>query len=296
MGKNKSHKNDNPKQRRIQQCVGTGKGNRPPDVRLVQCLLNIDRNRQAAGTTAPLLKISGKLDKETQDAINLFQTTAVGIAEPGRISPGDATITALWSALPALPTTDYETPAWLAKAKKEEKDKVAEVADGKTPDYSTNNPRVLAYLDSFAGLAKSEYKVAGKDEAGHKLKDAKGRPIMVGTGHMMNTVEDTPWCAAFVNWCLKEAGITPRGPDARAKSWREWGTYAAGNPAGAICVIEREPFGDSGSGFHIGFLVQGRAEDGYVALLGGNQDNKVCIKWFVGIEPKKITTRWPPGA
>jgi hypothetical protein len=54
---------------------------------------------------------------------------------------------------------------------------------------------------------------------------------------------------------------------------------------GNICVIQREPFNDSSTGSHVGFFIGGDPRDGYVALLGGNQNNSVCRKWFVGIEP-----------
>jgi hypothetical protein len=63
--------------------------------------------------------------------------------------------------------------------------------------------------------------------------------------------------------------------------------------AGNICVIQREPFNDSSSGWHVGFYLGGDRREGYVALLGGNQNNSVCRKWFMGIDPLKIWQRWP---
>jgi hypothetical protein len=62
---------------------------------------------------------------------------------------------------------------------------------------------------------------------------------------------------------------------------------------GSICVIKREPFNDSSTGSHVGFYIAGDPREGYVALLGGNQNNSVCRKWFVGVEPSKIWQRWP---
>ena len=58
-----------------------------------------------------------------------------------------------------------------------------------------------------------------------------------------------------------------------------------------IALIQREPFGDSGSGWHVGFFLAGDPKAGYVALLGGNQRNRVCRRWFVGLIDS--AQRWP---
>lgn len=107
---------------------------------------------------------------------------------------------------------------------------------------------------------------------------------------MLSQVDETAWCACFVNWCLVQAGETPQ-EGAGAQTYSSYGKM---NPhTGAICVIRREPFNDSSSGSHVGFFIGGEPKEGYVALLGGNQNNSVCRKWFVGIEPGNIWRRWP---
>src|SRR5687767_318890 len=35
--------------------------------------------------------------------------------------------------------------------------------------------------------------------------------------------DETPWCAAFANWCMARAGIAGTGR-ATARSWLAWGT------------------------------------------------------------------------
>jgi uncharacterized protein (TIGR02594 family) len=112
---------------------------------------------------------------------------------------------------------------------------------------------------------------------------------------MMGSVDETAWCACFVNWCLQQAKQRPI-TGAKAEGYARWGGQASLDHVGAICVIKRDPFEDSpGTGWHVGFFIGGSSADGYVALLGGNQRNTVCRKWFVGIHPGPQTMflRWP---
>jgi uncharacterized protein (TIGR02594 family) len=121
-------------------------------------------------------------------------------------------------------------------------------------------------------------------------KKADGTKEKKPTGYMMNQVDETAWCACFVNWCLAQAGKTPQ-KGAGAQTYSKYGMASV--LIGNICVIQREPFNDSSTGSHVGFFIGGNPREGYVALLGGNQNNSVCRKWFVGIEPNKIWQRWP---
>jgi uncharacterized protein (TIGR02594 family) len=273
----------------IAKSVGRGatakQGNQCSDVRTVQCLLNLDRNRQDSGNTAPKLALNGKLDDATQTAIDLFQSKALKIEKPdGRVDKGGGMLKRLAAALPAMPNTAYAEPAWLKFAYGEEKDKVREA--GPAHDFTTNTARILEYLETANSLANHNYVYSGKVD---------GKKTKIDSGYKMIKVEDTPWCACFVNWCLIQAGAR-RGPGASARDYRTYGVEAAKGQVGAICAIYRDPFGDSSSGNHVGFYIGGSPDDGYVALLGGNQDNKVCRKWFVGIDPKEVKLRWPLGS
>lgn len=273
----------------ISKSVGRGatakQGNQSSDVRTVQCLLNLERNRAKSGNTAPKLQLNGKLDDATQDAIDLFQAKALKMAKPdGRVDKGGNMIRRLAEALPALPTAEYMEPAWLKVAYGEEKAKVREA--GPAHDFTTNNARILEYLDTAKGLSKINYTYS---------QTKNGKKVKVDSGYKMNEVEDTPWCACFVNWCLIQAGAS-RGPGASAEAYRRYGTQASRDHIGSICTIYRDPFSDSASGWHVGFFIAGSSADGYLALLGGNQDNRVCRKWMVGIDPDWIFQRWPEGA
>jgi uncharacterized protein (TIGR02594 family) len=89
----------------------------------------------------------------------------------------------------------------------------------------------------------------------------------LGPGDQAN--DETPWCSAFVNWCVEKAGY--EGTDsAWAKSWLTWGENLAKPRRGCIAVFKRE-----GGGGHVGFYI-GKASSG-IKILGGNQSDEVNI-------------------
>src|SRR3954447_24924475 len=168
-----------------------GIGNRKPDVRAVQCLLNLSANMVQSGR-ATKLPLSGNLDKDTQDAIDLFQTKVMKIARSdGRVDARGSTIRRLSSALGPLPSGPFTSPAWLTAAFAEEG--VKEI--GGRPQ---NNPRILDYLATAAQLAKIDDTVA--------VKGPGGKTVRQKTGYKMGDIDETAWCACFVNWCLDQAG------------------------------------------------------------------------------------------
>src|SRR5215813_10004556 len=78
--------------------------------------------------------------------------------------------------------------------------------------------------------------------------------------------DETPWCSAFVNWCVEKAGY--EGTDsAWAKSWLAWGTELKSPRRGCICVFTRN------GGGHVAFYV-GKTSSG-IKVLGGNQSDEV---------------------
>lgn len=78
--------------------------------------------------------------------------------------------------------------------------------------------------------------------------------------------DETPWCSAFVNWCVERAGYEGTN-SAAAISWRQWGKKASTPELGCIAVFRRQ------NGNHVGFYLQESA--GKIRLLGGNQSNAV---------------------
>lgn len=155
---------------------------------------------------------------------------------PGQIVNVNGVVTGL----PAEPVTNAPTsfaapPPWMQIAIMEVG--VQEWSDG-------DNPRIIEYLKS-CGLT------------GSLLKD------------------ETAWCAAFVNWCIKRSGYQPQG-SARVSDWWGWGRPVAAT-YGAICILQPLTVDQAGSG-HIGFL---HAQDATnVWLLSGNSKNQVRISAY----------------
>ncbi len=107
-----------------------------------------------------------------------------------------------------------------------------------------DNPEVLKYFDAL-----------GHD--GSKLKD------------------ETAWCAAFVGWTAKQAGVC-YSTRLNARSYLHIGTKTTNPKQGDVAVLWREDR-KSWKG-HVGFYI--REHKGWIYLLGGNQNNQVCIKAY----------------
>jgi uncharacterized protein (TIGR02594 family) len=101
---------------------------------------------------------------------------------------------------------------------------------------AANNPRVVEYLNTTTNISAT---LRSKDE--------------------------TPWCSAFVNWCMKQSGIEGTR-SALARSWQGWGEHINEPYIGCIVVFQREvKFG------HVAFYLE---ETGtHIKVLGGNQQN-----------------------
>jgi len=99
--------------------------------------------------------------------------------------------------------------------------------------------------------------------------------------------EVTPWCAAFVNWCLERAGAPFLG-SATAAHWLRFGTPLATPIVGCVTVVRPSDATGSSSG-HVGFFV--RREGAKVILVGGNQHDGVNEMGFQ--EARVVGFRWP---
>ena len=102
------------------------------------------------------------------------------------------------------------------------------------------------------------------------------------------TDDETPWCAAFVNWCLRAAWV-PGTRSAAARSFLPWGAEVPKTKprVGSIVVLWRgAPTGASG---HVGFYLG--SDPGNVLLLGGNQGNRVSVAAFSW--NRVLSLRWP---
>lgn len=97
-------------------------------------------------------------------------------------------------------------------------------------------------------------------------------------------VDETPWCSAFVNWCMQNAGL-PRTGSASARSWLQWGVSLGAPTYGCVTVLRRE------GGGHVGFFMgQGNSRH-QIVLLGGNQGDAICIRNYP--RSRVIGYRWP---
>lgn len=81
----------------------------------------------------------------------------------------------------------------------------------------------------------------------------------------------TPWCAAFINGILRREGLETTGSN-KAISFAEYGEEVKEPNKGDIVVFKN----------HVGFFVEFVEINNvkYVAVLGGNQKNKVRISNF----------------
>lgn len=99
--------------------------------------------------------------------------------------------------------------------------------------------------------------------------------------------DDTPWCAAFANWTLKQNKMAGTNA-ANARSFEQWGK-STDPKFGAVTVLKR---GKSAWQGHVGFLVKWDAN--FVWLLGGNQGDAVNITRFP--RSSVVAFRWPRSA
>lgn len=85
------------------------------------------------------------------------------------------------------------------------------------------------------------------------------------------TSDETPWCSAFVNWCLQQAGILGTN-SAAAKSFLKWGREIKDPVPGCIVVLKRGGHAWNG---HVAFYLGKNNLN--ISLLGGNQSNRVKV-------------------
>lgn len=93
------------------------------------------------------------------------------------------------------------------------------------------------------------------------------------------TSDEVPWCAAFVNWCLREAGFQGTN-SARARSFLAWGESVAINDIkpGDIVVFSR---GNNPILGHVAFFHSWKNKrTGIMTVCGGNQSNSVSLSRY----------------
>lgn len=140
-----------------------------------------------------------------------------------------------------------------------------EIAEGEigvteNPDKIIDNPRVVEYFTATDFMNKGD--------------------------------DEIPWCSAFVNWCMAQAGIEGTH-SARARSWHEegWGEKLDEPREGCLVVLKRPPKPENG---HVGFYA-GMNDDNRIRLLGGNQgpEGRGAVNISNQSKDLVLSYRWP---
>lgn len=96
-----------------------------------------------------------------------------------------------------------------------------------------------------------------------------------GTGKQFIHDDETPWCAAFMNWVMQKANVITKN-QLNARSFLDMGVESSDPVMGDVVVFWRiSPTSWEG---HVGLYIRETAKMIYV--LGGNQDSSVKIKPF----------------
>ena len=136
------------------------------------------------------------------------------------------------------------------------------------------------------------YQLATAELGQQEIRGARHNPRIVSyqqaTG-LRATDDETAWCGSFVAWCLREAGVrydVTRA--AAARSWLSWGRKLDKPTIGCVVVFWRGKR-DGWQG-HVEFFA-GRAKNGDILVLGGNQGDAVSIRPYS--VSQLLGYRWP---
>lgn len=165
-------------------------------------------------------------------------------------------------------------------------------SDNSTTQVEDNGLRELreAPAELLKPLPKIEWSwlVVAEQELGQaEIVGTKHNPRIIeyhSTTKLKSVADEVPWCAAFVNWCLKQSGFEGTN-SAAALSFLRWGEPCTFTK-GAIVVFRRGTKSWQG---HVGFAV----DENFLAVkvLGGNQGNAVSYKWYM--KKDLLGYRWP---
>lgn len=118
------------------------------------------------------------------------------------------------------------------------------------------------------------YGIAEKEIGVGEEKGIKHNPRIIeyhaGTTYQGKT-DEIPWCASFVDWCLKQMGEKSTN-SAAAISFMKWGVPLKTPVKGCIVVFSRD------GGNHVAFYHSETATQ--IRCLGGNQSNKVQLSYY----------------
>ena len=143
----------------------------------------------------------------------------------------------------------------------------------------------------YPWIAQAEKLIGTKEETkeGGAVVDALWSDFKMSG--LKGTATKVPWCSAFVGGTLTRAGVsvvsnTQYSRD-NSQYWRGYGRKLE-RPAYGCIVVFKWPWG----GGHVGYIV-GQSHMGSPLVLGGNQDDSVCVKAFR--KDNIVEYRWPEG-
>jgi uncharacterized protein (TIGR02594 family) len=127
--------------------------------------------------------------------------------------------------------------------------------------------------------APKHYRIAERDLGLGEIPGPEANPRIADFLKRVGQAPDDeiPWCAAAVNAWLDEAGLEGTGKP-NARSFCEWGEEVPSIDdarIGDVVVMKR---GSSSWQGHVALFVGLRSDA--VLLLGGNQGDVVCKKWY----------------
>ena len=255
-------------------------GSRGREVTKLQSLLNTKLS------PSPNLDADGIFGRGTQDAVRQFQRQQ-GLDADGIVGPKT------WAALESAPpsgATRSSSPTPTAASSRSTTTRPSHTA---TRASTASRPR-RRLTDASDWMKVAEGEIGQKED---KRRGQHNDRIVAYHQATSGRVSDdeTPWCSAFVNWVMAEAGYAGTN-DGRANSWLTWGKRLDAPREGAITVIRRKQAGrdratGSRSGYHVGFYHS--TQHGLIRILGGNQSDQVRYSNFPLKDYEVSAYRWP---
>ena len=139
--------------------------------------------------------------------------------------------------------------------------------------------------DANKGLGVKEVPGLGPERSNDRIEEYLRTCSNIGA--KAQNKDDTAWCSAFVNWCMRQAGLWGTC-HARAISWLNWG-HPCTAQYGAVTILKPDGKDKDQSSGHVSFYVA--SVEGKIWLLGGNQDNRVKLSHY---DPDRVRGyRWP---
>ncbi|WP_197064642.1 TIGR02594 family protein [Achromobacter sp. RTa] len=185
----------------------------------------------------------------------------VGIEEPV-LFPEGKPVPTVEQILASLPRFQGGHPAYAKEIEKGRR-----IMEGCARDVAP-----MAVAQYFATLCGGALNEEYGDDAHLYAQEwpVRANPVIVdffnATSTRVPNGDVTPWCAAFVNWCLWRSGAVDGTNSAASSSFRSWKLATTEPRPGDIVVFQHKH--DAWKG-HVGFFISRTAGGTYV--LGGNQ-------------------------